>query len=206
MSMMQQPRRAPATAMTPGSPGRFRLGYASSRRPAARRGYTLVELMIVVVIVGTLATLATYAVRKYIFAAKTTEAIQMIGAIKAAQENYRDETFRYLNVGNDNLEAYYPKAPSNEKTMWGGGDADLEANWRTLGVRSDSPVVFGYACVAGPQTGDPPNGHVADVAWPAPTGWWYVVEAAGDQDGDGVKSYYASSSFTDQIFFENETE
>ena len=57
-----------------------------------KRGFTLVELMIVVAIIGVLAALAIYGVRKYISNAKTAEARMAIGRIaKDASAAYNKE-------------------------------------------------------------------------------------------------------------------
>jgi type IV pilus assembly protein PilA len=58
-----------------------------------KRGFTLVELMIVVAIVGILAALAIYGVRKYISNAKTAEAKNSLGQIgKDSSTAFEKET------------------------------------------------------------------------------------------------------------------
>ena len=73
-----------------------------SKRRATDSGFTLIELMVVVAVVAILGTLAVCSVRKYILASKTSEATEMIGAIKTAQEQYRAETFAYKDVSKVN--------------------------------------------------------------------------------------------------------
>lgn len=195
------------------APGDRSMWTASRTKSASARGFTLVELMIVVVIIAVLATLAVYGVSKYIASSKTGEAVQMIGSIKAAEESFRDETFQYLDVsgdfGDDN---FYPvnEHPGQQKVQWGGGTSDVANNWQILGVTASGPVLFVYAVVAGTGTDTPvsPGTGISVGNWPdaAPGEPWYVVKAKADLDAGGAESVYVAPSFTTQIFSANEGE
>lgn len=181
--------------------------------PAQRPlGFTLVEMMLVVVLASVLAVLGVYGVRKYIFSARSTEAIVMLGEIKKMQEAYMEETFTYLDVS-ANLNAYYPmdagETPGEAKWSWDNPGHPDYAGWQQLNVSTNQPVAYGYVTVAGgPADVVPQPGQITQVMnFPDPPGrWWYLVKAVADMDGNGVYSAYVGSSFTAEIYGENEGE
>ncbi|WP_437751095.1 type IV pilin protein [Sorangium sp. So ce1389] len=186
------------------------------QRSAARRGFTLVELLVVVAMVGVLAALGLVGYRKYINAAGVAEPKAVMQGIRGAQESYKAEMLVYLNVSSS-LDAWYPAGTLNDrKRAWGGAHADA-ANWRLLNVTTDGAVRFGYASVAGNGTAFTATAH-AGFTWQglpqapltdpqfAPRGPWYVIQAAGDRDVDGTYALLLTASTMSGIYWENDTE
>lgn len=168
-------------------------------------GFTLVELMIVIAMVGVLAALGIVGFRKYIRAAAAAEVKAVIQGIRVSEEAVRAETFQYLSCS-ANLTDWYPGAPNNKKRNWDNGQTGNAKHdcYMQLNVTTDGPVRFGYAVVAGiaPQPNAIPNISYCGnwvSAHSTVNGPWFVIQAAGDQDADGVLSRFASSSITGEI-------
>lgn len=169
------------------------------------RGFTLVELGVVVAIVGILAVIAVVGYRKMILNSKLTEAKTMINAIRLAEEDYKAESGNYLNISS----AYCPSDGSQQK-KWTWENPTCASNaWAQLPVHSDGPVQFGYAVFAGTQVTQPSGVSTTLIDLAAYNGQkipYYVVHAKADLDPGGNYSELAGSSFGGHIYTLNEGE
>ena len=194
-------------------------------REGRARGFTLVELMIVVVIVGVLSMMAVAGYSKLFSSSHMAEATHMVNAIRVAQEAYKAESGSYANISTalaanqaTNHGALYPhstmaavKEPGNYKVGWGAAcTTGCNADWRTLPVHADGSTMFGYTTVAG-LAGEAPTQSVSingsNVTWPAsiPSDW-FLITAVGDTNGNGTFCTVLGTSFTNDLLIDKDGE
>jgi prepilin-type N-terminal cleavage/methylation domain-containing protein len=201
-----------------------------SRRRRSVRGFTLVELAIVVVIAGILAVLAVVGYRRFVRRSHLAEATSMTGSIRAAQEAHKAETGLYADISND-TSSYYPAAnPGPFATQWGGpcNTTCKDPNgWKHLQVNATAPVMFGYATVAGvganvvsasssggSSSGAGPNimsssggssgGGGSSSGVIGPSDPFYSTVAYGDPDGDGMPTKVLGFSQSGDLIIQGE--
>jgi type IV pilus assembly protein PilA len=181
------------------------------KKTIGERGFTLVEMMVVVVIVSILAMVAIVGYRRLISSSHTNEATQMAQSIRVAQESYHAEVLQYLNVSNDLNSTYPSAAPGRFVTAWGAtcGNCTYQTAWQDLPLHIDGPVMFGYATIAGmagSSTVKPVNFTVngATVTVPSsPTTDWFEIAAHGSPDGNTTISVYGTS-FNNDLFVDGD--
>ena len=169
-------------------------------------GFTLTELMAVVAIVGILAVIGVASLHGQVFASKSVEAHAMIQSIRAAQERFRAESQGYLDVSSS-MTAYYPDRPNSQKRAWLRPTGDNYDNWRLLNPTVTGPVRFGYAVKAGAPGTTPPSLAVSGApVFAQASEFWFVIQAAADFDEDEVQARCAATSFSTEVYCENEGE
>jgi prepilin-type N-terminal cleavage/methylation domain-containing protein len=174
-----------------------------------QRGFTLTELLVVVVIAGVLASLAFASLKKQVNAAWHSEGLSMVQSIRAAQERWRAEHMLYLNVST--ADTWYPADPRSERGKIRNFYFDApgvhldQARWLALRPTAPGPVRFGYLVNAGaantamtiPSTPGP------SVTWADNENDWFVIQAIGETDGDDNCIYMRASSLNGEVFVQD---
>lgn len=122
-------------------------------------GFTLIELMIVVAIIGILASTAIPLFGRYQLRAKSSEAKSNLSAIRVAEETRFSETGAYIAAA-----AEPTVIPGSVQT-----DFDVEGSeFNALGWKPEGRVYFSYAVTISPD------------------GTGYTADAGADIDQDGI--------------------
>lgn len=167
-------------------------------RARRARGFTLVELAVVVTIVAVLSVIALVGYRRYMLNSKVTEAQSVVNGIKIAQENHRSEKGTYANIGKDSWCPAGAGVP-DKKFGWDPGCSGGTTTWSALPLHMEGPVQFAYLTTAGGEWSAPPK--TTWVTWPSsPPATWYTVVATCDLDPGGDETIIVGSSFDNRLF------
>lgn len=122
-------------------------------------GFTLVELMIVVTIIGVLAVVAGSAYKRYSASGRNAEAMAMIGEFKTKEEAYRAEFNTYMSTDVAEANVYPPigSCPAGQtepcpkllpvRSTW---TTNPLLGWANLGINTMKNQLYcGYVAIAG---------------------------------------------------------
>ena len=172
-----------------------------------KNGFTLLEMIVVVAIIGVLAAVAIPVYRGYLIRSRASEAYTILQGIRDREEAYFSEYKRYT----DNLAHYTPNGcvARNETESW---DTDAEIDyWIDLGFTPDGPTWYSYRVISPYAGGVFGNGaslpNNIGTSWPANFSRpWFVAEACGDLDNNGIMARFYVSSLNRTVFHLQEDE
>ena len=158
-------------------------------RARRQQGFSLMELMTVVTIVGILSAVAIPTFSDYIYRARTSEATEFLGVIRLREESYRAEfgvycpTLSLAQVPNavTSLSVASNLVPDPTSISHDPVHFVPTTEWSQLGAHPTGDVRFGYGVAAG----TPADAVAQNLGWTAATAdFWFVARATGDLDND----------------------
>ena len=140
-----------------------------------QKGFTLIELMIVIAIIGILAAIAIPNFLKYQLKAKTTEAKVSLSAIRTSQEAYKAENDIYLACAVSTSGGLTAATTAGQKGVFAIPVAG--AGFDAIGWTPSGDVYYCY--------------QVATAGAPAVN---MAIDAGGDLDNDGAAAFFTMNS------------
>ena len=134
-----------------------------SGRPAPRAGFTLIEIMVVVAIIGVLVTIAVPLLQRYQLRAKSAEVRTNLAAIHVVEDAWYSERGGYLAAAPEP-----PVVPGSQRANFNAG----AGGFSELGWQPESDVYFSYGVAVNTEL----SGFTAD--------------GAADLDGNGIVQFW----------------
>jgi len=150
-----------------------------------KKGFTLIEILVVLGVLAVLSVVALPIYKRYIFIAKTSEAKMNIGAIMTCEDSYAQLNDVYLT------EAYYPPGiPGPEKREW---NVDQSGHFRDIGFAPAGKVYYSYGVDEGNKCNNPEVAVPFHGSVPTTEGVDISIIAKGDLDGDGIFGFFCTT-------------
>jgi prepilin-type N-terminal cleavage/methylation domain-containing protein len=130
-----------------------------------RKGFTLVELAVVIVIIGVLAAFGVPRFIKSVERSKAAEAFAYLSAVRAAQERYHAREGTYAgDIGSIDIKVSAPKY-FTVGDIAAGSTTSLEDSWTQTLTRAGASAGYGAYTVTFTEDGyDSANSTIADLA------------------------------------------
>ncbi|MCP4606911.1 MAG: prepilin-type N-terminal cleavage/methylation domain-containing protein [Proteobacteria bacterium] len=163
-----------------------------------KQGFTIIEVLITVAIIGILAAVAIGSYGAYVRRSHNAEATAILADIRIKQEAYRATFHQYANLAAD----WFPNnSPGRESQVWPTDGSD--SRWKQLGVVPVNRVYFSYYCEAGTPGDGVQDSYLNDDVDPAIdnlTDFWYAARAVEDLDGNGQCGGFAVYTGNTRMF------